>query len=202
MPTPNRSFSTSLILCSTSFFLGMIFVNWTYDHGTLWMTAPAPEAFASSKQHYAMLASEPPVIRNAFHFVVGLGLLGFVIKLYKPSESNKLFDGGSLVLYMAGLIIYLTNLHNGFQSVLSGEWGDVDEATGINVIAASQVIIALTLMGVLGLQVGQYWAEVQDAAEEEQYKQEQRLHRERRRHAHKGEHASTTEDDGEEKKDK
>ncbi|KAJ8098845.1 Shr3 amino acid permease chaperone [Lipomyces tetrasporus] len=180
MPTSSRSFSTSLILCSSSFLLGVLFVNWTYDHKTLWTPNPTAEVFALAKQHYTQLATEPVIIQHVFHTVVGLGLLGFVIKLYKPSESNKLFDGGSLVLFMAGLIIYLTNVRRGFFSVLDGDWGDVDEQTGINVIAASQVIIAFTLLGVLGLQVGQYYAEVQDDREQAEFEREQQELRERR----------------------
>lgn len=88
-----------------------------------------------------------------------LGLAGLLIKLYKPSESNKLFDGGSLFLYVLGIAIYLSNLRQGAEASLTREWGDVDEHTGINVIAASQVFIVFTLLGVIGLQIGQYWAE-------------------------------------------
>lgn len=97
------------------------------------------------------------------HHVCGfIGLAGLVIKLYKPSESNKLFDGGSLFLYTVGIIIYLTNLRRGGASADVRVWGEVDEHTGINIIAASQVLIVLTFLGVLGLQVGQFWAEIED----------------------------------------
>lgn len=168
-------------LLVTSFFLGSIFVNWTYDHKTLWTHNPSAESVNLSKQHYAQIATEPAIIRNAFHIVLGLGLVGFVAKLYKPSESNKLFDGGSLVLFMAGVVIYLTNIRTGFASVLSGDWGEVDETTGINVIAASQVIIAFTLLGVLGLQLGQYWAEIQDEEEVAKFEQERREIKERKK---------------------
>ncbi|KAK9235333.1 Shr3 amino acid permease chaperone [Lipomyces kononenkoae] len=191
MPTSSRSFSTSLILCSSSFLLGVLFVNWTYDHKTLWTPNPTDNVFAMAKQHYTLLATEPVIIQHVFHTVIGLGLLGFILKLYKPSESNKLFDGGSLVLFMAGLIVYLTNVRRGFFSVLDGDWGDVDERTGINVIAASQVIIAFTLLGVLGLQVGQYYAEVQDDREQAEFEREQRELRERKRR--EGDSAADTE---------
>ncbi|KAK9467073.1 Shr3 amino acid permease chaperone [Lipomyces arxii] len=173
MPTSSRSFSTSLILCSSSFFLGALFVNWTYDHQTLWTPAAPDSAFDLSKTHYTQLATEPGLIQTIFIAVIGFALLGFLIKLYKPSESNKLFDGGSLVLFMAGLIVFMTNVRTGYDSLLDDDWGDVDEHTGINVIAASQVMIALTLLGVLGLQVGQYWAEVQDDEEQKEFDREQ-----------------------------
>ncbi|KAF5100145.1 hypothetical protein D0Z03_000866 [Geotrichum reessii] len=100
---------------------------------------------------------------HVHHLCAVLGLIGFFFKLYKPSESNKLFDGGSLFLYMVGIVIYLTNLRRGGASAVAREWGEVDEHTGINIIAASQVLIVLTFLGVIGLQVGQYWAEIEDS---------------------------------------
>lgn len=99
---------------------------------------------------------------HVHHACAVIGLAGLFLKLYKPSESNKLFDGGSLFLYVVGLVIYATNLRRGGASAVYGEWGEVDEFTGINIIAASQVLIVLTFLGVIGLQVGQYWAEVED----------------------------------------
>merc|ERR1712080_331355 len=45
---------------------------------------------------------------------------------------------------------------------ITGEWGEVDSKTGINVIAASQVMIILVLVGVLVLQGGLYYAQWYD----------------------------------------
>ena len=108
------------------------------------------------------------------------------MKLYKPSESNMLFDGGSLVLYMIAVIVYLTNIVKGLRIVSVGAYGegidvlsqerldDVDLGTGVDqetgssvlgrednlkVLAASNTILALVLVGVLVLQVGQWYAE-------------------------------------------
>lgn len=75
--------------------------------------------------------------------------------------------------------MYLTSIRIGVASAVVREWGDVDEFTGINVIAATQVMIVLTFLGVIGLQIGQYWAEVEDqrvfqrALEEEREEQKQ-----------------------------
>ncbi|KAK9480149.1 Shr3 amino acid permease chaperone [Lipomyces japonicus] len=207
MPTSATSFSTSLILCSTSFLLGILFVNWTYDHKTLWTKDPVESSFENSRQHYALLATAPVIMLRVFHIVIGFALLGFVLKLYKPSESNKLFDGGSLVLFMAGLVTYLTNIRNGLVSILDGDWGEVDEKTGINVLAASEVIIAIALIGVLTLQVGQYYAERQDDLERENFDREEREVRQRAKQqptttatAARGEHESNKH--GERKKTK
>jgi hypothetical protein len=118
--------------------------------------------------------------------VIGTGLLGFVIKLYRPSESNKLFDGASLMLYMCGVIVYIANIVQGMRVIDSGQYdtklvGD-ELAVGANgmeagaekplgrdeslrVMAASNTILALVLMGVLVLQAGQWYAERKDQQE-------------------------------------
>ncbi|KAK9471078.1 Shr3 amino acid permease chaperone [Dipodascopsis tothii] len=162
MPASSSSLFTSLILCPISFFLGVIFLNWTYDHHTLWDATPQSEAFAASKAHYKQIADAPYIIQHVFHGIVAVGLVGFLAKLYKPSESNRLFDGGSLVLYMAALIVYLTNIRRGFFSVFYNDWGEVSEEMGLNVMAASQTIAAVCLLGALGLQAGQFYAERQN----------------------------------------
>ncbi|ANB11744.1 Shr3p [Sugiyamaella lignohabitans] len=163
MPTSATSFSTGLILCATSFSLGAIYSNWAYDYYTLWTSHPTNESFALSLSHYQTWANMPTFLHHVHHFIIGLGFLGLFIKLYKPSESNTLFDGGSLFLYVIAVAFYISNLQRGVFSAVAGEWGDVDEHTGINVIAATQVFIVLVLLGVVGLQFGQYWAELEDA---------------------------------------
>ncbi|WP_202914155.1 hypothetical protein [Bacillus pumilus] len=102
-----------------------------------------------------------------------LGLIGHFIKLYKPDEDAKYFEYGSLGLFMVGVVIYLTNLRTGVNSCLVGQWGDVDYQTGINVMAASQVMIIFVLLGVLLLQGGLYYAQWYDnKLKEEFYRQE------------------------------
>lgn len=136
--------------------------------------------------HLKLLHNSPNLIVRIMHIITMIGLLGLVIKLYKPSESNMLFDGGSLVLYMIAVIIYLTNIVKGLRIVSQGTYGegienltqenldDVDMGTGVNqetgmsvlgrednlkVLSASNTILALVLVGVLVLQIGQWYAE-------------------------------------------
>lgn len=121
-----------------------------------------------------------------------LGLAGLVLKLYKPSESNMLFDGGSLVLYMVAIVVYITNIVKGLRIVTEGKYGmvNLDELTkdqldeinlagfdrdtgntvlgredNLKVLAASNTILALVLVGVLMLQAGQWYAERSDEKE-------------------------------------
>jgi predicted membrane channel-forming protein YqfA (hemolysin III family) len=47
------------------------------------------------------------------HAVIGVGIFGHLVKLYKPNESNYLFDGASLVLYMIAVVLYGTSVTTG-----------------------------------------------------------------------------------------
>ncbi|KMU80466.1 hypothetical protein CISG_02317 [Coccidioides immitis RMSCC 3703] len=90
-----------------------------------------------------------------------LGLAGLIMKLYRPSESNMLFDGASLVLYMCGVIVYVANIVKGLRIVTAGEYGSqiageegeqiLGREDSLKVLAASNTILALVLVGVLRL---------------------------------------------------
>ena len=134
--------------------------------------------------------------------------MGLIIKLYKPSESNMLFDGGSLVLYMAGIIVYVANIVKGLRIVTVGKYGEgleevvqnldrndevnmgaFDRDTGasvlgrednLKVLAASNTILALVLVGVLVLQAGQWYAERADEKEKRKFREQEKERREER----------------------
>ena len=105
------------------------------------------------------------------------------MKLYKPSEANMLFDGASLVLYMCGITVYIANIVKGLRTVSAGAYSglaDVSETkpleTGafinredsLKVLAASNTILALILVGILVLQAGQWYAQRKEAQELEE----------------------------------
>jgi hypothetical protein len=122
-----------------------------------------------------MLARSPPILPRLLHAIIFTGLLGFFAKLWKPSESNMLFDGSSLVLYMIGVIMYGTNVIRGLRTVESGEYGEeIGRDDTMKVMAASQVILALVLVGVLALQSGQWYAERKEGQEAEKLEVEER----------------------------
>jgi hypothetical protein len=51
------------------------------------------------------------------HIIMFVGFLGFGIKLFRPSEANVLFDGGSLMLYVIGAGVYISNIVKGMRAV-------------------------------------------------------------------------------------
>lgn len=158
---------TALIISATSFALGAIYGNSAYDFHTLWR--PTEEGFHRSLAHYANWANTPMRIHHILHFVVLLGLSGCFIKLYKPHPEVKYFEYGTLGMMMVGVIIYLTNLRIGANSCVSGQWGDVDAYTGVNVMAASQFMMVVVLVGVLVLQGGLYYAEWYDKGMQQEF---------------------------------
>ncbi|KAF2456650.1 Shr3 amino acid permease chaperone [Lineolata rhizophorae] len=185
MPKTN-SFATFLIVGPTCFFLGMLFSQFPYDYNVLWAVPPDREPyFQLLENHLRFMHASPPLISRVLHIVMGTGLLGFLTKLYKPSEANMLFDGASLVLYMCGIIVYVANIVKGLRVVTIGSYGQFDIVDGervpkadagengeiigredsLRVLAASNTILALVLIGVLVLQAGQWYAQRKEEAE-------------------------------------
>lgn len=123
----------------------------------------------------------PPLIARLLHIVMAVGFLGFFIKLFKPSESNMLFDGASLVLYVIGLGVYLANIVKGLRTISSDTWSNgvyeekhdgpltgeiiLGRDDSLKVMAASNTILALVLVGILVLQAGQWYAEKKEMDE-------------------------------------
>jgi len=88
-----------------------------------------------------------------------------------------LFDGASLILYMCGVIVYLANIVKGLRIVTHGAFGpsEADEEMltredSLRVMAASNTILALVLVGVLVLQAGQWYAQKKEEVEVAEFK--------------------------------
>jgi len=108
------------------------------------------------------------------------------MKLYKPSEANMLFDGASLALYLCGVAVYGANIVKGLRTVTAGAYGGavlgegeslvgkamegtdsvyIGREDSLRVLAASDTILALVLVGVLVLQAGQWYAQRKEEEE-------------------------------------
>jgi ER membrane protein SH3 len=185
---------TNTYLIATSFFLGLLFSSFPYDYPLLWTSEAPTEAYIDFlEKHLQFMHASPPIIARILHIMIGLGLCGFLIKLYRPSESNLLFDGASLSLFVIAVVMYITNIVKGLRIItaetyggeaVSGEsdghypgWNEregplevgVGREDSLKVMAASNTILALVLVGVLVLQAGQWYAERKDEQEEERF---------------------------------
>lgn len=149
---------TVIISCVT-FFLGCLLINFIVDHDTLWTSLPTPSAFDRAEHHYRIFATVPHIVLGTGAFVFGTGIMGHIVKLHKGTQSNTLFDGASLVLYMIAFTLTASNLYRGIKTVEAGVYGDMGRDDTLRVVAASNVIVGAALMGVLMLQIGQGYAE-------------------------------------------
>ena len=165
--------------------MGILFASFPYDYNVLWTNPPDRESyFKILEDHVKFLYASPPIISRILHIAIGTGLIGFLAKLYKASEANMLFDGASLVLYMAGITVYLTNIVKGLRVVTAGIYGAgepinedgesdyVSREDTLRVFAASNTILALVLVGVLTLQAGQWYALRKEEAEIKAFEKE------------------------------
>ncbi|KAI1329601.1 secretory component protein-like protein [Xylariaceae sp. FL0255] len=190
------SFATYMIIGPVCFFLGILFAMFPYDYPLLWTSDPIEPSYLDQLEtHLKFMHNAPPLISRLLYIMIGTGFLGFFIKLFRASESNILFDGASLVLYVIGVGIYLANIVKGFRYVSEGIWHkpdfegnkpphlqNVQENGGrlilgredsLKVMAASNTILALVLVGVLVLQAGQWYADRKDNEEFEKAEREE-----------------------------
>lgn len=141
-----------------------------------------PEYYDFLETHLQFIHASPPIIPRILHIGVGIGFTGFFIKLFKPSEANLLFDGASLILYVIAVVVYITNIVKGLRIITTGVY-DVHVPEGsdtviigredsLRVLAASNTILALVLVGILVLQAGQWYAERKDRDEAEKFEKE------------------------------
>lgn len=153
---------TTMLIGASCFGLGVVYAQLPYDLNVLWRNDGLGLAFERSLANFRQWAEAPRYVHHIFHVVMGLGMIGSFIKLYKPDGEAQYFEYGTLVLLMVAIIIYLTNLRTGVNSCVTGLWGDVDEKTGLSVMCASLVMIVVALTGVLVLQGGLYYAQLLD----------------------------------------
>ncbi|KFA71324.1 hypothetical protein S40288_09416 [Stachybotrys chartarum IBT 40288] len=184
----SSSFATFMIIGPTCFFLGILFAAFPYDFPLLWTKAPLPETFLDELEtHLKFLHQSPPIIARLLNIIGTVGFIGLFWKLFRPSEANFLFDGASLILYSIGVAVYIANIVKGLRLVSSGIW-DTDKGLrhgsepgevilsredSLKVMAASNTILALVLVGVLVLQAGQWYAEKRELEDEKEIEQKE-----------------------------
>ncbi|KAI6785671.1 to secretory component protein shr3 [Emericellopsis cladophorae] len=184
------SFATFMIIGPTCFFLGILFASFPYDFPLLWSKEPVAEGFFDQlENHLRFMHQSPPLIARMLNIILATVFIGFIIKMYRPSEANFLFDGASGILYLIGVAVYSSNTIKGLRAVSEGVWdteeyqatregryqGEVilGKEDSLRVLAASNTILALILIGVLVLQAGQWYAEKKDREEEQEQQQPQ-----------------------------
>ena len=107
----------------------------------------------------------PPLISRVLNIITTVGFLGLAIKLYRPAVLNFLFDGASLILYFIGWAVWVRSIVKRLRLVSWGQWPEDEDGVAVSrkdnvkLLAISNTILALVLVGVLVLQVSQWYAE-------------------------------------------
>ncbi|GAA5969792.1 hypothetical protein JCM11641_008042 [Rhodosporidiobolus odoratus] len=172
------------ILVSTSFLIGSFYVHWLADHPLIWQgPSVPPPAVAASLRYYSHIYHAPPLYVTTLTSTAGVALASAGIKLILNPVSGLLFDGATLLLLISALSVYSANVlaalrylpldhlkpgspalqalektSGGLGSALHN-LGEVRLVEALQSVAASHMIIAVSLTGVLALQGAQGWAD-------------------------------------------
>jgi hypothetical protein len=161
----------------------MLFAAFPYDFPLLWSKDNIEPAFFDQLEtHLTFMHQSPPLISRILNIILATVFIGLAIKMFRPSEANLLFDGASGILYLIGVAVYTSNTIKGLRAVSAGVWKEdeyketregrfsgemiLGREDSLKVLAASNTILALILVGVLVLQAGQWYAEKKDKDEE------------------------------------
>ncbi|EDO15942.1 hypothetical protein Kpol_480p29 [Vanderwaltozyma polyspora DSM 70294] len=151
------SVGTGLILISSSFLMGVFFANQPYDYDLLFNTSSTQEHFDSALKHYQTLYSTNPRVLYVLLGVTALGFIGSMIRIYKPNPDLQLFEYTSLGLFVFAICVFITNIKTGIECSITHNWGEVNENQGLAVLASSNIIFLLMLVGVILLQGGLWY---------------------------------------------
>ena len=152
-----EDFGLILINLSTFTLFGMLISQWNYDIPVLFDPNASPSHFDRFLQHYFSFNSISIYTVIFYGFIYGLGLLGAIVRVTKPHPDYQLFEYGTFVLIFLFLCVFLTNVKTGIEACSHRKWGDVTEKQGLQVLAASNLILLVILLGVIILQAGLWY---------------------------------------------
>ncbi|KZV70615.1 hypothetical protein PENSPDRAFT_631465 [Peniophora sp. CONT] len=164
----------AIIVCATSFLLGILFTHWIADSLTLWKAAQLDGADArlwTAASYYRVLMSGDP--RNAYVAlgVATLGGISLVMSLHDGKAFNLMFDGGSTFLFATAGAMYsyhvLPILLQDISTLPSSPAKDTPFPSELRIptmsLASSHLVCSVTLTGVILLQAARRWSEREDS---------------------------------------
>ncbi|KAI0048537.1 hypothetical protein FA95DRAFT_1557894 [Auriscalpium vulgare] len=164
----------TVIICVTSFLLGLLFTHWIADSLTLWKTPITDEHLWISASYYNALTKGPSYFGYVVSAVVVLGATNILWSLRDGEAGNLMFDGGSIFLYGAAVAMYiysvLPSLFANFSALPPHALSDAFPAalrTPTLELASSHLVCSVALTGVLALQAGRWWSERADDDDED-----------------------------------
>ncbi|GAA5820610.1 hypothetical protein JCM10212_004096 [Sporobolomyces blumeae] len=165
-----------VILVSTAFLIGAFFPHWVTDYALIWQ-GPLVSRLAvdTSLQYYNNLYNAPPYYVSTLSLLAALALVAATTRLVLKPVSGLLFDGATLLLLLSALSVYVSNVlaalrylplsHDRLASPALPAAASLDSLAEVRLVealqsvAASHMIIAVSLTGVLMLQGAQGFAD-------------------------------------------
>ncbi|KAI0031694.1 Shr3 amino acid permease chaperone [Vararia minispora EC-137] len=159
----------AVVICATSFLLGVLCTHWTADALTRWKppSARADAHFWTAAAYYRTLAHAPPVAALVLGGAATLGVASVCVGLFKGDATDLMFDGASTLLYAVAIGVYALHVFptlfthfyafpvtppdpsNPFPSFHKPE---------ILKLADAHLICSVVLTGVLVLQAARWWS--------------------------------------------
>ncbi|KZT56792.1 hypothetical protein CALCODRAFT_410531, partial [Calocera cornea HHB12733] len=159
-------FRQAALLCSICFFLGILFINFNVDHQILFL-AKNEKSIEQGYAYYTTFLRAPLAVKALMHTLMGVGLLSLVASFTTWTETALFFDGTSIALYVGSIAMYISVAIPSIRTVVEPLPEDTpqDREDALGVLGAANVLIALLLVGILGLQAGQEYAKRADKME-------------------------------------
>ncbi|KAI9633235.1 ER membrane protein SH3-domain-containing protein [Dioszegia hungarica] len=173
--TFDMGFASSIVLGSSAFVLGMIFVAQAVDIPLLYQPV-TDQAIENAYTFYGIWWEAPGAIKALFHVALILPLVVLLGKLHRWSESAMFFDGSAIFLQSAIIILYLSIHVQSLRTFLPDSHTttsfsilptppprltpatESEKVEAVRVLAAGNALVALLVLGVMGMQVGQEYA--------------------------------------------
>ncbi|EIM90293.1 uncharacterized protein STEHIDRAFT_44068, partial [Stereum hirsutum FP-91666 SS1] len=173
----------SVIICATSFLLGLLFTHWIADSLTLWKGPVTDEHLATAALYYHILTKGPSFFGWFANLAVGITVLGgtaILWSLLDGAAGNLMFDGGSAFLYCTAVGVYIysviPNLLSNFStlspSISTASFPEALKVATLD-LASKHLVCSVALTGVMVFQAGRWWAERDDEDEEESLRGEE-----------------------------
>ncbi|ORY26496.1 Shr3 amino acid permease chaperone [Naematelia encephala] len=176
-------FSSSIVLGSCSFILGVIFVCQVVDIPLLYMPV-TQQAIDNAYTFYGIWWEAPGAVKALFHVALALPMVACLVKLHRWTESAMFFDGSSIALQLATIILYLTVHIQSLRTFLPESTTTTsfsilpppppretaptedERIEAVRVMAAANALVGLLTLGVIGMQIGQEYASRQEEREQ------------------------------------
>ncbi|GAA6005312.1 hypothetical protein JCM11491_002654 [Sporobolomyces phaffii] len=160
-----------VILVATATLIGAFFPHWVTDYALIWQGPDvSSHAVVTSLAYYSHLYHAPYFYVATLSTLAGAALASSAVRLVLNPVSGLLFDGATFLLLVSAASVYISNVLAAlrylplsqlppFSTASLDSLGQVRLTEALQSIAASNMIIAVSLTGVLMLQGAQGYAD-------------------------------------------